>query len=125
MSVLGQLKEMLQICLAILVFSDQVSLRAVFGLSVSACAAYYYRNLKAEEAAKKSNSVQYHLQCQKEEEEEPSHNLFFPKPRAQTVALISNNTVYKKADSRVDIDELDVFLCSNSDDDLELPQHSR
>jgi solute carrier family 35 protein C2 len=51
MSVLGQVKEVTQIGLSMLIFHDKLSLRGMIGIIIALCSAQYYRHIKMKEAA--------------------------------------------------------------------------
>lgn len=56
MSVIGQLKEMLQILAGMLFYADKISLRSGVGISVSICGAYYYRYLSMHNQSQSNSS---------------------------------------------------------------------
>jgi hypothetical protein len=56
MSVIGQLKEMLQILAGMLFYADKISMRSGVGISVSICGAYYYRYLSMHNQSQSNSS---------------------------------------------------------------------
>jgi len=49
MAVLGQLKEVTQITIALVIFGDKLSLRTMIGIGISIASSYYYRHVKLAE----------------------------------------------------------------------------
>jgi drug/metabolite transporter (DMT)-like permease len=49
MAVLGQLKEVTQITIAMVIFGDKLSFRTMVGIGISVAASYYYRHVKLAE----------------------------------------------------------------------------
>lgn len=128
MAVLGQLKEMLQICLAVLVFSDKVNIRAILGLTVSSCAAYYYKILQVEaelEQHQSGNSVTYHLQSQ-DEDAFSIDDGYKEATNSQLHISCSSRAIYPEIfmsdshSSRGEDNEMDVLLPPKYEDELEM-----
>jgi drug/metabolite transporter (DMT)-like permease len=57
MAVLGQVKEILQIALSMIIFKDNLSLRSIFGIGCSILAATYYRQIKVAELEGQEEAV--------------------------------------------------------------------
>lgn len=58
MAVIGQLKEVTQIFLAMIIFKDQLSIKTAIGIIVSVAASYYYRSIKITET-NSANIIRY------------------------------------------------------------------
>ena len=58
MSVIGQLKEMLQILAGMLFYADKISLRSGVGITVSICGAYYYRYISIQTQNQSSDDTE-------------------------------------------------------------------
>ena len=54
MAVLGQLKEVTQISLAMITFGDKLSLRTMIGILISIISSYFYRHIKISEMSDSS-----------------------------------------------------------------------
>lgn len=58
MSVIGQLKEMLQIVAGMLFYADKISLRSGVGITVSICGAYYYRYISMQTQSERRDDTE-------------------------------------------------------------------